>query len=98
MAQFGSASRLGREGHRFESCYPDSINRKDNKMPHYPAPVNLKVHHHSLHLVITLITAGFWVPIWALITWDINRQNRRELDRYSREMTNYTLAVRAMTP
>jgi hypothetical protein len=52
-------------------------------MPHYPAPVNLKVHHHSLHLVISLITAGFWVPIWALITWDINRQNRRELDRYS---------------
>jgi hypothetical protein len=67
-------------------------------MPHYPAPVNLKVHHHSLHLVISLITAGLWVPIWALITWDINRQNRRELDRYSREMTDYTLAVRAMTP
>jgi len=67
-------------------------------MPHYPAPVRLKVHHHNINLLMVIVTAGLWAPCWALITWDINRQNRRELDRYSREMTNYTLAVRAMTP
>jgi len=67
-------------------------------MPHYPAPVHLKVHHHNINLLMTIVTAGLWAPCWALITLDINRQNRRELDRYSREMTNYTLAVRAMTP
>jgi uncharacterized protein YjiS (DUF1127 family) len=66
-------------------------------VPRYPAPVRLKRHQHNMNLFITIVTAGFWLPFWALITWDINRQNRRELERFSRELTAYNLAIAAMT-
>lgn len=65
--------------------------------PHYPAPVRLKRHHHTINLLMTIATGGLWGVAWALITWDINRQNKAELDRFSRELTAYNIEVAAMT-
>lgn len=35
---------------------------------------------HVLHLVLSLITVGFWIPVWILVTLSNSIENRR-IDR-----------------
>jgi hypothetical protein len=39
---------------------------------------------HGLHVLLSLITAGFWIPIWALVAWS-NARERRRADRWQVE-------------
>lgn len=35
---------------------------------------------HVLHLILSLITVGFWIPVWILVTLSNSIENRR-IDR-----------------
>ena len=35
---------------------------------------------HVLHLILSLITVGFWVPVWIIVTLSNSIENRR-IDR-----------------
>lgn len=35
---------------------------------------------HVLHLILSLITLGFWVPVWIIVTLSNSIENRR-IDR-----------------
>lgn len=35
---------------------------------------------HVLHLILSLITVGFWVPVWIIVTLSNGIENRR-IDR-----------------
>ena len=35
---------------------------------------------HVLHLILSLVTVGFWVPVWILVTLSNSIENRR-IDR-----------------
>ena len=35
---------------------------------------------HVLHLILSLITFGFWVPVWIIVTLSNSIENRR-IDR-----------------
>ena len=39
---------------------------------------------HILHLLMSVITAGFWVPVWFIITL-INQQKCANIDRKIRK-------------
>lgn len=41
---------------------------------------NKKHTKHLLHLVLSVITAGLWVPIWVLVSVSNSIENRR-IDR-----------------
>lgn len=34
---------------------------------------------HGLHVFLTLITLGFWIPVWAVV-WYMNRDQHRVID------------------
>ena len=40
---------------------------------------------HLLHLVLSIITAGFWVPVWILVTIS-NASERHRAERRIRKM------------
>lgn len=42
---------------------------------------------HLLHLVLSIITAGFWVPVWLLVTIS-NANERQKAERRIRKMKN----------
>jgi len=42
---------------------------------------------HLLHLVLSIITAGFWVPVWLLVTIS-NVSERHRAERRIRKMEN----------
>lgn len=58
-----------------------------------PMPMRIKTHRHNMNLLLSIVTGGLWIPCWILITWDINRQNRRERERYGREYFLYQQAM-----
>ena len=35
---------------------------------------------HVLHLILSLITVGFWIPVWIIVTLSNSIENRR-IDR-----------------
>ena len=35
---------------------------------------------HVLHIILSLITVGFWVPVWIIVTLSNSIENRR-IDR-----------------
>ncbi len=35
---------------------------------------------HVLHLILSLVTVGFWVPVWFIVTLSNSIENRR-IDR-----------------
>lgn len=41
--------------------------------------------NHLLHLVLSIITAGFWVPVWLLVTIS-NANERQKAERRIRKM------------
>jgi hypothetical protein len=43
--------------------------------------------NHLLHLVLSIITAGFWVPVWLLVTIS-NANERQKAERRIRKMEN----------
>lgn len=42
---------------------------------------------HLLHLVLSVITAGLWVPVWILVTLSHSIE-RRKIDRKLRKVGN----------
>lgn len=42
---------------------------------------------HLLHLVLSIITAGFWIPVWLLVTIS-NANERQKAERRIRNMEN----------
>lgn len=40
-----------------------------------PPPVN-----HVLHLLLSIVTCGLWLPVWALLSW----LHARDVDRVAR--------------
>jgi len=42
---------------------------------------------HLLHLVLSILTAGFWVPVWLLVTIS-NANERQKAERRIRKMEN----------
>jgi hypothetical protein len=50
---------------------------------------------HGLHLVLTLLTAGVWLPFWL---FDVYSYNRRKTDYYRYLQLNPDAAKRPPTP
>lgn len=44
---------------------------------------------HLVHLILTLITAGFWVVIWIIAGLNAAGANHQERQRYARELEAY---------
>ncbi|GAA0915004.1 hypothetical protein GCM10009557_88080 [Virgisporangium ochraceum] len=62
------------DGDRWIVVPPRNTGAMAPYQPHYPthivttSPVQT---NHLLHLVLTLVTCGFWAPVWALV-WILN--------------------------
>jgi len=60
-----------------------------------PLMENEKKVSHILHLLLTIISCGFWSPMWMLICLSVSLENRgiskRNLKRYKeqKEMLDY---------
>jgi hypothetical protein len=51
---------------------------------HGPPPRPERVHH-LMHVILTLFTLGFWIPVWVIITIVTHASNTRaEADYWSR--------------
>ena len=48
---------------------------------------------HVLHLLLSIITCGFWVPLWMLICLSVSLENRgirkRNEKRYTKERDQF---------
>ena len=54
-----------------------------------PLMENEKKVNHILHLLLTIISCGFWAPMWMLICLSVSLENRgiskRNLKRYKEQ-------------
>lgn len=57
-----------------------------------PTPPREPVHHepmHLVHLILSVLTAGFWLVIWLLAAMNASGANAQERQRFEREQREY---------
>lgn len=44
---------------------------------------------HVLHLLLSLVTVGLWLPIWGIAAMNASGATAQDRDRYNDEMATY---------
>ena len=60
-----------------------------------PIPPQPPRHHapqHVVHLILSVLTAGFWLVIWGIAALNAQGANDQERKRYERELQEYATA------
>lgn len=57
--------------------------------PRRPDPPTDEQPAHVLHLLLTLLTAGFWVIVWILLGLNANANNRVNRARYADDVAEW---------
>jgi hypothetical protein len=60
--------------------------------PARPTPPRDEQPMHVLHLLLTIITAGFWVLIWILVGVNTAANNRANRARYQEDLADWKIA------
>ncbi|MGI8313349.1 hypothetical protein [Saccharopolyspora hattusasensis] len=63
-------------------------------VPFSPAPIPPiapmpRECNHTLHLILSLVTCGFWLFVWPFVAFSVSSKNKSAQARYAAEMTNY---------
>lgn len=67
----------------------------------YGLPPQPKVVNHAIHLIATVITAGFWIPVWLIVMIVTHNHNTRAEVQYWSNIQRYwqwELAQRSVIP
>jgi hypothetical protein len=67
--------------------YP-TIQQTDAYRIYGPPPIPKRVNH-VLHLVLTLFTVGFWVPVWFMVMIVVHNQNTQADAEYWARIQRY---------
>ncbi|TWF94392.1 hypothetical protein [Saccharopolyspora dendranthemae] len=59
-----------------------------------PQPVDKQVNH-LLHLVLTLLTCGAWVIVWALLALIVGAENSQKQRHFQEAMQRYSFELAA---
>lgn len=48
--------------------------------PTHPGPFKF---NHVLHLLLTVLTMGLWIIVWALLYWHMHDRHKRRMETYA---------------
>lgn len=56
-----------------------------HQAPPPPPQPQYKTPQHVLHVILSIISFGLWLPVWALCAWDASRYNAFARQQYERQ-------------